>query len=270
MLLEAIAGTAAGVALLGAGGLVAARRYRERIYAKLQAELIRLPSADASWFEPAFLTANVSFAQRLVVVSRVFTSAQLEIICNEAMDLLSAERNYVPGHKKGGTIAYETLILQAPAIAGLYHSPEFIALASRIAGVSLKPTPLNDQSSLSLLWYDRPGDHIGWHYDHNFYKGRHFTLLIPLINEGHAAGGLSHAQLMAKLPTGETTIATPANTLVMFEGARIHHKVTPVIEGERRMVLSMTYCADPRARWWQGAARRIKDVAFFGPRALWT
>ena len=32
----------------------------------------------------------------------------------------------------------------------------------------------------------------------------------------------------------------------------------------------MTYCADPRANWSQAIARRIKDVAFFGPRALWT
>jgi hypothetical protein len=35
-------------------------------------------------------------------------------------------------------------------------------------------------------------------------------------------------------------------------------------------MLSMTYCTDPGATLWQGASRRIKDTAFFGPRALWT
>ena len=29
-------------------------------------------------------------------------------------------------------------------------------------------------------------------------------------------------------------------------------------------MLSMTYCNDPRAHWWQAAARRVKDTAFFG------
>jgi hypothetical protein len=32
----------------------------------------------------------------------------------------------------------------------------------------------------------------------------------------------------------------------------------------------MTYCTDPHAGVWQGAARRLKDTAFFGIRALWT
>lgn len=270
MLLEAIAGTAAGVTLLGAAGLVAARRRRAHIYAGLQAELMRLPHASASWFEPAFMAADVSFARRLAVVPQVFSPVRLEMMRNEALGLFSAERNYIPAHKKGGTIAYETLIAHAPLIAGLYHSPLFIEAVSRIIGERLVATPLHDQSSLSLLWYDRPGDHIGWHYDHNFYLGRHFTLLIPLINEGAGEDGLSHAQLVAKIGDEERLIATPPNRMVLFEGAKIHHKVTPVLAGERRLVLSMTYCTDPRAHWWQGTARRVKDTAFFGVRALWT
>ena len=56
-------------------------------------------------------------------------------------------------------------------------------MVATIAGVdTLVPTPLHDQSSCSVLVYEKPGDHIGWHYDHNFYKGRHFTVLIPIVN----------------------------------------------------------------------------------------
>jgi hypothetical protein len=65
-------------------------------------------------------------------------------------------------------------------------------------------------------------------------------------------------------------VATPPNRLIVFEGARVRHKVTPIAEGERRVVWSMTYCADPRNSAWQGMARRVKDTAFFGLRALWT
>jgi hypothetical protein len=112
------------------------------------------------------------------------------------------------------------------------------------------------------------GDHIGWHFDHNSYRGRHFTVLLPVENRG-SASGLSHATLMVK-DGGERVIAPPPNTLIVLEGARVLHKVTPIRDGERRVVISMTYCTDPRNAWWQGLARRVKDVAFFGPRALWT
>jgi hypothetical protein len=136
--------------------------------------------------------------------------------------------------------------------------------------VKVDPTPLHDQSSLSVLVYDRPGDHIGWHYDHNFYRGRHFTLLLPIVNTGRSEGGISHARLSAKIDGAECEIGTPPNTLVLFEGAKVLHKVSPILDGERRVVISMTYCTDARASGVQAVARRLKDTAFFGVRALWT
>ena len=59
----------------------------------------------------------------------------------------------------------ETLFEVAPAIVALYHSREMQELASRIVGEPVRPTPIHDQSSLSVLFYEKPGDHIGWHYD---------------------------------------------------------------------------------------------------------
>ena len=81
----------------------------------------------------------------------------------------------------------------------LYRSEDLRDLVSQITGVAVEPTPLHDQSSCSVLFYEKPGDHIGWHYDHNFYKGRHFTVLIPVINRDSEADGLSAARLHAKL-----------------------------------------------------------------------
>jgi hypothetical protein len=57
---------------------------------------------------------------------------------------------------------------------------------------------------------------------------------------------------------------------VVFEGARVRHKVTPLHDGERRVVLSMTFCTDSRHSLIQEGLRRVKDIAFFGPRALWS
>jgi hypothetical protein len=76
--------------------------------------------------------------------------------------------------------------------------------------------------------------------------------------------------LMAKAHGEDIVVRTPPNTLVVFEGARVLHKVTPILSGEKRVILSMTYCTDPRASLLQGIVRRVKDIAFFGIRSLWT
>jgi hypothetical protein len=58
--------------------------------------------------------------------------------------------------------------------------------------------------------------------------------------------------------------------MIVFEGVRVRHKATPVGDGEKRVIWSMTYCAGPRNSALQGVARRVKDTAFFGLGALWT
>lgn len=208
------------------------------------------------------------FGQRLAVIDDLLPPERFARLRARAERLGRIERSYLPGHKQGGTIAYEHLHRVAPELVGFYLSPGLRALCERIVGEPLQPTPLHDQSSCSLLIYDRPRDHIGWHYDHNFYRGRHFTALFSLINEG--PGGLASARLQVRQPGDDRDIATPPNTLVLFEGATVRHRVTRLGAGEKRIVLSMTFATDAREPRLKGAARRLKDTAYFGVRALWT
>jgi hypothetical protein len=211
-----------------------------------------------------------SFENRLATIDNFLSDAQWRKV-RDAVDALGqTERSYLPTHKKGGTVAYETLEAHAPALVRLYRSAEMRTRISQITGVTVAPTPIHDQSSCSVLFYEKPGDHIGWHYDHNFYKGRHFTVLVPIVNRDRDGKGLSAARLWAKIGGEDVAIGTPPNRMVVFEGAKVRHRVTPIAEGERRVIWSMTFCADPRNSVWQGVARRVKDTAFFGLRALWT
>ena len=255
--------------LLGTASVVYLKLGRNRLYKDLAGTQQTLVSEGpvVSDGRPRELPP---FTGNLAQMPDVLPAATFAALKSEVSRLIDAERSYLPTHKKGGTVAYETLCQKAPGVVALYLSPDFQKLVSRIVGETVVPTPLHDQSSCSILFYDRPGDHIGWHYDHNFYRGRHFTVLINIVNDGHGAEGLSAAKLMAKRRKEEMIIPTPPNKFVVFEGARVLHKVTPIAEGERRVMLSMTYCTDPRNSWLQGAARRIKDTAFFGIRALWT
>jgi len=265
-----IAETVIGAGAVTAGGLALARGKRMKLYRALAERVARIKGSRSLDLDALRKRDAPSFADRLASLSDFLPQASFEAVRSEAERLVSPERSFVPAHKKGGTTAYETLIADAPSIVALYHAPALIDFVSRVVGVPVRPTPIHDQSSLSVLFYEKPGDHIGWHYDHNFYRGRHFTVLIALRNEGTAEKGLSHAVLMARVKGEETSLSTAPNMFVLFEGARISHKVTPILEGEKRLMLSMTYCTDERAYWWQGVTRRIKDTAFYGVRALWT
>ncbi len=209
------------------------------------------------------------FTERLAVLPDFLASDRLDALAREIEALGDTERSFVPTHKKGGTIAYDTLRARAPGVVAFYRSAELRERLSAVVGETLQVTPERDNSSCSVLVYERPGDHIGWHYDHNFYRGRHFTVLLPIVNRDAAGAGLSAARLYAKLDGRERAIATPPNQLVIFEGAKVLHKATPIAEGERRVVLSMTFGTDPRNSLPKEIARRIKDTAFFGLRALW-
>ena len=266
MIIYAAIAMIVAAAVIGGIALRRARRYR-----RLGAELVKVRQAEATRMNalPPHQPPP-SFAALIATIPNFLPDRQFTDLVREVEALAGAERSYVPTHKKGGTIAYETLIARAPSVTGLYHSEALQSLVSLTVGVKVAPTPLHDQSSLSVLVYDRPGDHIGWHYDHNFYRGRHFTLLLPVVNIGRSANGISHARLSANIDGAGCEIGTPPNTLVLFEGAKVLHKVSPILDGERRVVISMTYCADARASAAQAVARRVKDTAFFGVRALWS
>jgi hypothetical protein len=259
-----------GAGTVAAAGFAYARQQRVRLYRDLEAHMARIADAPVPDLSDLAQREPPPFADLFAVMPDLLPARAFAALKAAAERLVAPERSFVPAHKKGGTVAYETLIASAPAIVSFYHSPEFRDFISRLVGVGVRATPINDQSSLSVLFYDKPGDHIGWHYDHNFYRGRHFTILVTIVNAGQAADGLSHAELKARIGGQEIAVRTRPNTVVAFEGARVRHKVTLLHAGEQRLILSMTYCTDPRAWWWQGVSRRLKDTAYFGPRALWT
>lgn len=210
------------------------------------------------------------FRHRLAVVPEPLPTPAFAMLRETALRLGRTERSYFPAHKQGGTIAYEDLYRDAPEIVAFYQSAYLRRLCSAVIGEPVLPTPLNDQSSCSLLFYDRPRDHIGWHYDHNFYNGRHFTVLVPLVNRHLREDRLSSARLVIRRDGRDLAIPTPPNTLILFEGARVFHKVTRLEENELRIILSMTFCTKPQASLLKGTARRFKDIAYFGVRALWS
>jgi hypothetical protein len=211
-----------------------------------------------------------SFEARMVAVDDFLPQSDFAYLRDTALNLAKAKRVHIPLHKRGATISYHDLLYSAAAIPAFYHSMDLRNWCSKIVGEKLYLTGSDDLSSCSLLFYDKARDHIRSHYDLNFYRGRHFTALLSLVNTNLTGDGLSSARLYIVRDNAKVVIPTPPNSLVLFEGARVRHGVTPLRHGECRIIMSMTYCANPVATRSQAMQRRFKDIAYFGLRALWT
>ena len=178
-------------------------------------------------------------------------------------------RNYIPTHKKGGSISYYLLQQNAPSILSLYHSPAFIDWLSQIAGVNLLLCPKDDPHSCALYFYTEPGDHIGYHYDTSYYDGGRYTVLIGLTDR-------STSKLLCRLHTRDASktpldlsLSTAPGLLVFFNGDRLYHAVSPLGEGEERIVLTLQYVTDPNMGTFKRWYSNLKDAfGYFGFPAL--
>jgi hypothetical protein len=218
-------------------------------------EALRLQYAQqgAFLYLPEFLTPEVT-AQLVSAAAAV--EAQVH-------------RNYLPGHKQGGSVSRHVIDEAVPFIAELYRSPALLDWLGQLAEQPLQVSPIDDPHAYALYFYTRAGDHIGWHYDTSYYAGRRYTVLLGVIDE-------SSCRLEFELHTREAGVAVQAGSLqippgglVLFDGDRLRHRITPLRAGEKRVSLTFEYLTDPKMRFGRRLISNMKDAfAYFGFRQV--
>lgn len=182
-------------------------------------------------------------------------------------------RNYVPGHKQGGSVSYYAIwneLHEASAIIALYRSPALRRFLSAIVNEELFICPENDPHSCALYYYTRPGDHIGFHYDTSYYKGKRYTVLMGLIERSEQCRLVAHLRKPGtKVEVSELAIPLDPGSLVIFNGDKLWHAVTPLGSREERIVLTLQYVTNQGMGPFQRTFSNMKDAfAYFGPAAL--
>ncbi|OGL16286.1 MAG: 2OG-Fe(II) oxygenase [Candidatus Rokubacteria bacterium RIFCSPLOWO2_12_FULL_71_19] len=179
-------------------------------------------------------------------------------------------RNYIPRHKKGGSVSHFAIADGGPALLGLYRSEAFRRFLGRLVRADLKLCPDEDPHACALYFYTEAGDHMGYHYDTSHYRGARYTILVGLVQQ-------SASRLLCRLHTRqprraprELAVATMPGSMVIFNGDKVYHGVSPSRAGDRRVVLTLEYVTSQE----MGRARRLfsdlKDAfAYFGLRTLW-
>lgn len=210
-------------------------------------------SQDAFIYLEKFLPATVT--EQLIAAARSVTP--------------NVNRNYLPGHKQGGSVSRHTLDELAPFVAELYRSPALMRFLERLAGEKLLPSPQDDPHAYALYYYTRPGDHIGWHYDTSYYKGRRYTLLLGVVDQSSCRLEYRLHTRNPGVPQVEGAVAYPPGALVFFDGDKLHHRITPLGDNEERISLTFEYVTDPRMGAWQRFISNMKDaIAYFGFRQV--
>lgn len=179
-------------------------------------------------------------------------------------------RNYIPKHKKGGSVSYFLVREQAPGFMALYKSPAFIDFISRLVKAPVMPCPEEDPHACALYFYTEPGDHIGFHYDTSYYQGARYTILMGLVQKSE------HCQLVCHLykddpqrQMRELSLTTEPGSMVIFNGDKLWHAITPLEEGAERIVLTMEYVTNPKMGTFKRFVSNMKDaIAYFGISAL--
>jgi hypothetical protein len=215
--------------------------------------------------------ASYRAQNEFVHLERLFPDSVIGPMVEEVERLKGAiNRNYIPRHKKGGSVSYYTLREQAPAILTLYRSPAFLAFVQAVSGAPVQRCPEGDPHACALYYYTEPGDHIGFHFDTSYYKGARFTVLVGLVER-------SSSRLVCQLHKDdparqrELALATDPGTLVLFNGDKLWHKITPLGDGEERVSLTLEYVTDPGMTPAKRLFSNLKDaVAYFGFRSVFT
>ena len=178
-------------------------------------------------------------------------------------------RHYIPRHKKGGSVSHFAIAEHGPALLAFYRSDAFRRFVSRLVRADLKLCPDEDPHACALYFYTEAGDHIGHHYDTSYYKGARYTVLVGLVQD-------SSSRLLCRLHTRQPdraprdlAVATTPGAMVIFNGDKVYHGVSPSQAGDRRVVLTLEYVTSQEMGRLQRAYSNLKDAfAYFGIKSL--
>jgi hypothetical protein len=196
-------------------------------------------------------------------------------ITNQLLEILPevepyVHRSYLPRHKSGGSVSRFNLEKSAPIFTEIYFSTSHLDLFSQITNKKLLTCPPNDSHAYALYLYTRKGDHIGFHYDTSYYSQARYTALVGLQDNSSCR---LECELFTRIKGAKTvmqSVKLMPGELVLFNGDKVRHRVTPCGANERRVALTMEYVTSTKMSPYLRFVSDMKDaIAYFGFAELW-
>ena len=139
-----------------------------------------------------------------------------------------------------------------------FYTNELCQIVSQSIGIELYPTSLDLPTSCAIITYNKKNDGINWHYDHNYYNGRFFTVLIPITPEKTC----TKFQILDK---NNKIISFELNKKsICFEGNYVFHRASKLCKNENRTILSCQFVTQNSMSLLNRLKIKFKDFAFTG------
>ena len=100
-----------------------------------------------------------------------------------------------------------------------------------------------DRNQISLLYYAEAGDGIDWHFDGNIYLGQRWAGIFPLFEETGDDTTKLELEVNGEVMTFDREEVH--NTLLLFQGDQVKHRVRPMNDGEERLVVNLLFSPTP-------------------------
>lgn len=145
--------------------------------------------------------------------------------------------------RKGGSFSHQQMIsTPLEKINDIFDNLDIISKIKKETGLTLNYIPKTDPNRLGVLIYQEPKDGIDWHYDGNNYYGNRWVGIYTVKNRSKDLQNPSKSKFEYILDNKEYSFNSPENSLVLFRGDKIKHKVSSLGEGEIRIVVSLLFC----------------------------
>ena len=159
--------------------------------------------------------------------------------------------------KKQKNVSYNEIYKVLPQIQSWYQSISFSV--SKIIGEKVIPLDTKFKNRLSLVVYEKEGDYIDWHFDTNHFKGRYFTLLVPVTLEETCGN-----YIYKNKDGNNVDLKIKENQAILFEGDKVFHAGKQLCANQFRAILSMTFVTTNDMNTWNYAMNSMKEFGIFG------
>ncbi len=205
-----------------------------------------------------------------VIIPNFLPKDVIETMEKECFGLIdNIHRSFIPKHKKGGSVSRNTIYEKTKIFREIYESNSLREILCKITNEKLELCPEDDQHGCALYYYNEEGDFIGYHFDTSYYIGKRYTLLIGIVDKSscYLEYELFHKHKYSEIKRNKTKI-TPGS-LVLFNGDKLKHRITPAKKNELRVILTLEYVSDPAMNPFLKFVSNMKDsIAYFGFKSV--
>jgi len=168
--------------------------------------------------------------------------------------------------RKGGAFSYiDTINTPFNKIFKSLKNLKTLEKIQKEIGLELQFVPATDPNVISLLIYDKEGDGINWHKDSSEYYGNRWAGIYTIVNTNNK-NGFSSSDFLYQKDNKIFKINTFENSLLIFKGNEIYHKISKLKKGEKRIVISMLFCdvCMPIFDIFNIIKQKIINLSFYG------